>query len=71
VGQELVLSDVERQPCQTFVYPDSLDYNPKKGLVQLKLDFNRCSDSKLDLADRIDLYNREQKQKEEASKEKK
>lgn len=63
VGQELILTDVERQPCYTSVYPEGEDYNPKKALVELKLDFNRCSDSKMDLIDRVDLYNLEQKQK--------
>lgn len=69
-GHELVLTDVERQPCFTSVYPDGNDYNPKRALVALKLDFNRCSDSKMDVVDRVDLYNAEQKQKEEASKQK-
>jgi hypothetical protein len=64
VGTRIELTEVDRQECYTSVYPDGEDYNPKKALVELYFDFLRCEDKRYDMQEKIELYNKEQEQKQ-------
>lgn len=68
MAPQLTVKTDDRKPCITSVYPDREDYNSKKGLNELILDFEDCEEKRSALLQKIDLYNAEQKQKQEASK---